>query len=140
MIEGEVLIHTKIKVSELSTLASWGELQDREDYMDCLPSCLSKRLLTLQLSPQASMRGQQMWSARECQDVSTAVNSTQLSISTALLHSDVSQRCSGAAIITSTASINDCSDGIYINHSVNPVNTARWASTSQVSSYSEFHQ
>ncbi|EDN05581.1 predicted protein [Histoplasma mississippiense (nom. inval.)] len=63
MIEREVLIQVKIKSNVRGSVAH-------------------------QMSPQTSMRGQQTQSARECQDVSTAVNSTQLSISTALLHSD----------------------------------------------------
>ncbi|EDN09730.1 predicted protein [Histoplasma mississippiense (nom. inval.)] len=40
------------------------------------------------LSLQVSMRDQQMQSARRCYDVSIAVNSIQLNISIALLHSD----------------------------------------------------
>ncbi|EDN09180.1 conserved hypothetical protein [Histoplasma mississippiense (nom. inval.)] len=51
----------------------------------------------------------------------------------------VPQGCSGAATAASTASTNGRSGGAYTNHSVNPVNTARWAGTPQAGGDSEFH-
>ncbi|EDN04458.1 conserved hypothetical protein [Histoplasma mississippiense (nom. inval.)] len=72
MIEGEVLTQAKVK-SDARGSATHQSVHNWQD----APTAVS---------PQASMRGQQARSARERQDVSTAANPTQLSISTALPH------------------------------------------------------